>query len=553
MEASHRNGGVSMNAYSDLSPSLRGELDKYLDTLSKGTLHGDRAYCSRFLYLLQESGLQTVSEVSIPELIAAIDTIMSYENKHDRESLLSSTKRFLLFESEKDIIYDCLGLMLKYYPRNQVLFFKDFTEDEQLIIANSQQNPEMSAEEFHQTGKLILQMMEEMNYCHWHVVNLTKLADLHYLFLSAESLSFCKETYMVWKKVFVDKVLHGPSIIQNSNRLLGFVEQWQSYGRIIPEKNYRLRILPYDTLPTWCRETLDAFLLLKKKEGWKPHTIQMYRSSVTRFCVYLAENGFSSFAELTPDVIKKFNLQDKHRTPEGKNAYNSRIRKFLDYLEEKHLISSRMLSLALPCVSAPSTRLVITLTEEEDRELERLILSDDSPLTLREKAMLALGRYLGMRESDIVGLRGSDIDLKNRTINFVQKKTGYENTLPFSVKVGNILFRYIMEERPETDDPHIFIRNYAPYSKVRDSAACDAFNKAFPDRDVPGSNFHSLRKTFSSGMLKNGVKANTVAEADGHRSMDSVHVYLNTDGENMRKCARSMEEAGISMKGTFPL
>ena len=541
-----------MNAYSELSPELRGEVDKYLDTVSVGSLHGNRAYCSRFLLLMQDKGLQTVTEIKISDLISATSTVMAYENKHDRESLLSSAKRFLIFESQKGAVFASIPLMLKYYPRNQVLFLNDFSENDRTRIVVEQQSCVYTAEEFHQCSEQIFRAMEGMEYCHWHIVNLRKIADLHYLFLSANSLSYSKETYLIWKNVFVSKILHGPSVIQDSNKLLGFVEQWQKYGTIIPEKNYRLKVLPYDTLPPWCKETLDAFLLLKQKEGWKPHTIQMYRSSVTKFCVYLVGNGFTSFKEVTPETVKQFNLQDRHKTPEGKNAYNSRIRKFLDYLGETHMVASRLLFLSLPCVAAPSTRIVITLTEEEDQELERLILSDDSPLSLREKAMLALGRYLGMRESDVVGLCGTDIDLKNGVISFVQKKTSVENEVPFSVKIGNLLYRYVTEERPDTDDPHVFIRNYAPYTKVRDSAACDAFNKAFPDRNVPGSNYHCLRKTFSSDMLKRGVKPSNIADLDGHRGMETLHVYLSTHGEGMRKCARSLHESGITMKGVLP-
>ena len=541
-----------MNAYSELSPGLRGELDKYLDTVSAGSLHGNRAYCSRFLLLLQNEGLQTVPEIEMSDLISATDIVMSYKDKHDRESLLSSAKRFLIFESQNGAVFASLPLMIKYYPRNQVLFLTDFSGNDRAGIIAGQHNIEFSAEGYHQCSEQIFRTMESMNYCHWHIVNLRKIADLHYLFLSVNSLSYSKETYLIWRNAFVNKILHGPSVIQDTNKLLGFVEQWRTYARIIPEKNYRLKVLPYDMLPSWCRETLDAFLLLKQKEGWKPHTILMYRSSVTRFCVYLVDNGVTSFSEVTPETVKQFNLQDRHKTPEGKNAYNSRIRKFLDYLGETHMVASRLLFLALPCVAAPSTRIVITLTEEEDQELERLILSDDSPLSWRETAMLALGRYLGMRESDVVGLCGADIDLKNGVISFVQKKTSVQNEVPFSVKIGNLLYRYVTEERPDTDDPHVFIRNYAPYTKVRDSAACDAFNKAFPDRDVPGSNYHCLRKTFSSDLLKGGVKPSNIADLDGHRGMETLHVYLSTHGEGMRKCARSLHESGITMKGVLP-
>ena len=541
-----------MNAYSSLSPALRRELDRFLDSVSAGSRHSNRNYCSKYLLLLQDKGLQTVSEIKISDLVSAMNTIMSFESKNTRESLLSSVKRFLIFESENGVVVDSLPLMLKYYPRNQVFFLTDFAEDERVRIVE-QKGYEYTAEEFHHCTEEIFQTMKEMNYSHWHVVNLKKIADLHYLFLSVSSLPYNKETYLIWRNRFLNKILHGLSVFKDTNKLLGFVEQWKTLGRITPEKYYRMKVLPYDTLPAWCRETLDSFLLLKKKEGWKSNTIMMYRSSVIRFCVYLVQNGVTSFNEVTPEVVKEFNLQDRHKTPEGKNAYNSRIRKFLDYLAERHIVSNRLLSLALPCVSAPCTRIVVTLTEEEDQELERLILSDDSPLTLRDRAMLALGRYLGMRESDVIGLCGVDIDFKNKVLSFVQKKTSVENIIPFSVKIGNLLYRYVTEERPDTDDPHVFIRNCVPYTKIRDSAACDAFKKAFPDRDVPGSNYHCLRKTFNTELLRGGVKASNIAELDGHRGLGALHVYLSTHGENMRKCARSLYESGIPMKEVFPL
>ena len=167
-----------MNAYSELSPGLRGELDKYLDTVSAGSLHGNRAYCSRFLLLLQNEGLQTVPEIEISDLIYATDIVMSYKNKHDRESLLSSAKRFLIFESKNGSVFASLPLMIKYYPRNQVLFLTDFSEDDRAGIIAGQHNIEYSAEGYHQCSEQIFQTMESMNYCHWHIVNLRKIADL---------------------------------------------------------------------------------------------------------------------------------------------------------------------------------------------------------------------------------------------------------------------------------------------------------------------------------------------------------------------------------------
>ena len=44
--------------------------------------------------------------------------------------------------------------------------------------------------------------------------------------------------------------------------------------------------------------------------------------------------------DYNPEIVKDFNLIDKHDTPEGKNAYNSRIRQFLLWLGEEKLCST---------------------------------------------------------------------------------------------------------------------------------------------------------------------------------------------------------------------
>ena len=76
-------------------------------------------------------------------------------------------------------------------------------------------------------------------------------------------------------------------------------------------------------------------MILKKKEGWKKSTLNMIRSSVTRFCRFLADQGLTAFYEIKPEMLKKFNCCDKHRSFEGKNAYNGRIRKFIKFLERE--------------------------------------------------------------------------------------------------------------------------------------------------------------------------------------------------------------------------
>ena len=119
------------------------------------------------------------------------------------------------------------------------------------------------------------------------------------------------------------------------------------------------------------------------------------------------------------------------------------------------------------------------------------------------------------------------------------------------VDVANAVYRYVVGERPESDEQSVFLRCRAPFAPLGAGAAQRSLAKALPDRDVPGSGFHSLRKTFASNMLRGGAAPAQVAEALGHRGLDNVRKYLHLDEGRMRLCALSLEEAGLVMEGGF--
>ena len=115
--------------------------------------------------------------------------------------------------------------------------------------------------------------------------------------------------------------------------------------------------------------------------------------------------------------------------------------------------------------------------------------------------------------------------------------------------VANALFRYIMQERPDTDSHSIFIKKYAPFNQVGKNACYNALNHALPDRDVLGSGFHVVRKTYASNLLRNDVPVQLVAEALGHRGLTTVHKYLSLEERGMRLCGLSLHDKALSIEG----
>lgn len=132
------------------------------------------------------------------------------------------------------------------------------------------------------------------------------------------------------------------------------------------------------------------FIGQKKKEGWDKNTIDMYLQCNIRFCQFLVSENMNSFDSLTPEAIKQFNLSDRHQTMEAKNAYNSRIRKFLIHLELKNAVQGG-LHFALCNQAAGSERIVETFSEEDCKRIQEYCERASTPLGLRMPPCSGLG------------------------------------------------------------------------------------------------------------------------------------------------------------------
>ena len=376
---------------------------------------------------------------------------------------------------------------------------------------------------------------------------IVRITNLFYLFMDMNSLCYSPLVGDSWLdsiKPFLDDIEY-----KHFRRIVCLLAQHYYNEPRQLNSFFVFKETCYKRLPDWCHPEVDEFLQIKAGEGWAASTIRMYKTSICRFCISIDAMGIKSFKTLSALDVKQFNLSDSHKTPEGKNAYNSRIRKFLQFLSERHMLDNPFLFLALPCVSTVREALVVTLTEDEQAALRQIFHEDDTSVRLREKAMLQLGLYMGIRQSDIAGLTIDDIDWDTASIRISQDKTDYEVILPMPTTVANALFRYIMKERPDTDSRSIFIRRYAPFIQLGPGACQNALKDSLPERNVPGSGFHVTRKTYATNLLRNDVPVQHVAEALGHQGLHTVHKYISLEEHRMRLCGLSLSDRGLLLKG----
>jgi len=274
---------------------------------------------------------------------------------------------------------------------------------------------------------------------------------------------------------------------------------------------------------------------MKKAEGQAKSSIAMQKSSCMRFLSYLDRSGVTDCSMITPQIVTGFHACDHHRTIEGKNAYSVRVRQFIDFLAEQGLVTST-LRLAIPTNSAKATRIIEVLTAEEREAIDQYRSSASTPMELRNIAMVSLGYRMGLRCTDVVGVRLRDIRWQTQTIAIVQQKTGYPVTLPMPTDVANCLYNYIMHGRPESASEHLFIAMRVPFGALNRTVCAKALNTVLQQQGkVRG--FHITRRTFASRMLAHHVPFDTISDALGHRQRETVFSYLATDEGGLRGCA----------------
>jgi integrase len=314
----------------------------------------------------------------------------------------------------------------------------------------------------------------------------------------------------------------------------GQLDEWKVY----PTKTARRPTTePYANLLNQYKQQL----LL---EGMSKATVIFAMRVVSMFFRYLESTKMENISKLTPKHVSDFWGLDvfSGRKPMGVQAYAYKLRRFLIFLEDRGIVSNEYLHLAIPKVFAKQVSIVTTISQDAEQKL----ISNDklsAPLGKRDQAMILLALRLGMRRSDIAGLKFSNIDWQNDTITFIQQKTKVPVTLPLLTDVGNALVDYILDSRVNSDVDEIFLRGYAPYKAMKPSSVSNVslrYLSEFDPDDCHEKGFHILRRTAATKLFENNVPSSVISSSLGQLNPDSADVYLSTDSKRMRQCALSL-------------
>lgn len=168
-------------------------------------------------------------------------------------------------------------------------------------------------------------------------------------------------------------------------------------------------------------------------------------------------------------------------------------------------------------------------------------------MSLRDKAIIKLLYFTGLRGVDIYKLRLSDINWRTDRISLVQSKTGTPLSLPLRATVGNAIFDYIKEERlNETGKDNLFINKHNPEKQLSIRSVGQIVTriliKAGVRHEEDQKGVRLFRHNLASRLLESDVPTRVISDILGHLSPLSLNPYIDADIKHLRECGLSLEE-----------
>ena len=268
-----------------------------------------------------------------------------------------------------------------------------------------------------------------------------------------------------------------------------------------------------------------------KIRNLKQRTIDGYKSYVSYFLNYMNKNP----EELTCQDVREFLLLKKKEGLKATtlNLYNSTVRFF--FRNVLHILWD---DITVPRMITEHKLPVVLSVEEINRLL-------DATKDLKYKAMFATMYSSGMRVSEVIHLHYDDISRTNMQIHIWDTKNRMDRYTILSERNLEILTEYwFCNGKPrEILFPNRFTGQYLTVSALEQVMRRAVADAGLSSKATP----HCLRHSFATHLMEQGVDHRNIQALLGHRDPKSTEVYLHVSNKALMGIRSPFDrEAGVS-------
>lgn len=270
---------------------------------------------------------------------------------------------------------------------------------------------------------------------------------------------------------------------------------------------------------------------LSSEKRFSVHTIASYANDIEQFSLFLSDNYQISnqVSDVSFQIVRSWiaSLLEKGISPRSVNRKISTLKTYFKFMIREGLLSeSPMIKVVSP---KSKKRLPLFIEESQIESLLNGIKFDKGFVGERDKLIIELFYVTGVRVSELISIKISDINFENNYIKVLGKRNK-ERLIPFSLQFSESLSVFI-EKYKLQDYLFTTLEGKKVYSKLvyrvvkKYIAKISSINKKSP---------HVLRHTFATHMLNNGADINAIKELLGHANLSATQVYTHNTIEKLK-------------------
>lgn len=260
-----------------------------------------------------------------------------------------------------------------------------------------------------------------------------------------------------------------------------------------------------------------------------------YRRDLKKVILFLRSKGLTELVDVKKEDLEEYvaSMKEQHFATATVSRNIASIKAFFHFLSQEQLVD-KDISNSLKAPKIEKKMPEILTTEEVVRLLEQP--SGDSPKEIRDKAMLELLYATGIRVTELITLRTSEVNLAMSFI--VCKDAHKERAIPFGMAAKNALIKYMTEAREqmvEDKSSEILFANCSgsPMSRQGFWKLIKYYSKkAGITADITP---HTLRHSFAAHLVENGADLRSVQEMLGHSDISTTQIYANMNHNRIRE------------------
>ena len=274
---------------------------------------------------------------------------------------------------------------------------------------------------------------------------------------------------------------------------------------------------------------------LRVEKGLSDNTIKSYRRDMGKFCEFAEKRKLDTQGIGRADVVDFLATLYKKKLDSRSVARQlCTIRHFFRFSLLEGFITDD------PAATIESPKFRQSLPSFLNiEEVDRLLAQPDlkSHVGLRDKAMIELMYSTGLRVSELVGIRGGDVQMEAGCLRCIGKGNK-ERLVPVGKQALGVVDEYLNKSRPEllkdSSSPFLFInRRSGPMDRVSFWKLLSAYGRKAGLRKALKP--HMLRHSFATHLLDRGADLRSVQMMLGHSDISTTQIYTHVVEERLKQ------------------